>query len=160
MLPEDPPQPPRSFLDEEIATERFEARGLLVRCAIGFCMLFGLVFLAFWWTGSAVRFSADRVTSSNAPTYRIWGTVRDARSGQPVPWAVVEDDPAGQAPLFRTDADQNGAYSLLTLAEPHRLRISAVGRRTVELRIGKPWFVWWPRGEERLEIRLDADALQ
>ena len=133
---------------------------MIVRCAIGFCLLFGFVFLAFWWSGSAVRFSAGRMTAGNAPTYRIWGVVRDARSGGPIPWAVVEDDPSGDPPFFKTDADQNGNYSLLTLAEPHRVRISAAGHRAVELRIGRPWFVWWPRGEEKHEVRLDADALQ
>jgi hypothetical protein len=70
---------------------------------------------------------------------------------------VVEDDPAGLPPLYRTDADQNGDYSLLTLAEPHRLRISAGGHRAVELHIGKPWFAWWPRGEERRDVRIDAE---
>ena len=157
MHPEDHPDPPASFLQEEIAAERFEARRLAVRWAIGFALLFGGVFLAFWWSGAAVRFSAARVTAANAPSYRVFGTVRDARSGQPIAWAVVEDDPAGAAPLFRTDADQNGSYSLLTIAEPHRLRISAVGHRPLELRVGKPWFVWWPRGEEQREPRLDPE---
>ena len=158
MPPEDPSDRPRSFLDEELAQERFEARGLLIRWIVGFCLLFAVVFLAFWWSGSAVRFGSARVTASNAPTYRIWGTVRDARSGEPIPWAVIEDDPAGNPPFFKADADQNGVYSLLTLAEPHRLRISAAGHRTADLRVGRAWFVWWPSGEERHEIRLDPDS--
>ena len=156
-MPSEDPDRPGSFLEEEIAEERFEARRLLVRWVIGFGLLFGAVFLALWWSGSAVRFGAARVTASNAPTYRVWGTVRDARSGQPIAWAVVQDDPEGAGPLFRADADQNGAYSLLTIAEPHRLRITAVSHRTLELRVGKPWFVWWPRGEERLDPRMDPE---
>jgi hypothetical protein len=91
------------------------------------------------------------------PTYRIWGSVRDAKSGEPIPWVAVEDDPAGDPPYFRTEADQDGAYSLLTLAEPHNVRISANGYRVSTLHIGKPWFIWWPRGEERHEIRLNPE---
>ena len=128
-----------------------------MRWAIGFALLFGVVFLAFWWSGSAVRFGAARVTATNAPSYRVFGAVRDARSGDPIAWAVIEDDPAGAPPLFRTEADQNGSYSLLTIAEPHRLRISAPGHRTQEVRVGKPWFVWWPRGEERRDLRMDPE---
>jgi hypothetical protein len=112
------------------------------------------VFFAFWWSGSAIRFGAERVTASNTPTYRIWGTVLDAQTRKPIPWAAVEDDPAGNPPYFRTDADQNGAYSLLTLAEPHVVRISANGYRTAILNIGRAWFIWWPRGEERHEVKL------
>ena len=157
MDPEDTPEPPGTFLDEEIAEERFEARRLMVRLAVGFALLFGVVFLAFWWSGSAVRFGAARVTASNTPTFRLWGTVRDARSRQPIPWAVVEDDPAGDPPLFRTDADQNGAYSLLTLAAPHRVRITAGGYRPLELSVGRAWFVWWPQGEEEHELKLEPE---
>ena len=156
MHSEDPDRP-HSFLHEEIEEERFEARRLLIRSAVGFVLLFGAVFLAFWWSGSAIRFGAARLTASNTPTYRVWGSVRDASSGDPIPWVAVEDDPAGDPPYFRTDADQDGAYSLLTLAEPHNVRISANGYRSVTLRIGKPWFVWWPRGEERHEIRLGPE---
>ena len=62
-----------------------------------------------------------------SPTWRISGTVRDAVTREPVPWALVEDDPAGQPPFFRTDADYRGAFELVTLAEPHRIRASAPG---------------------------------
>lgn len=147
----------RSFLDEEIAAERFEVRRHLLRLAAAFALLFGAVFLAFWWSGSAVRFSAERVTAGNAPTYRIWGVVRDVKTGQPVPWAAVEDDPSGDPPLFRSSADQLGAYSLLTLAEPHLVRFSAVGYRPLSRRVGRQWFVWWPKGQERDDIQLIPD---
>jgi hypothetical protein len=153
-VPQHLPERQNSFLDEEIASERVEVRRLLLRWAAGFVILFGAVFLAFWWSGSAVRFSAARLTGSNPPTYRVWGDVRDARSGQLIPWAALEDDPAGDPPLFRAQADRNGAYSLLTLAEPHRIRVSAVGYLPTVLRVGKPWFIWWPRGDERRDISL------
>jgi carboxypeptidase family protein len=157
VQPEDPPDPQQSFLEEEIQTERSEARRLMVRTSIGFVALFGFVFFAFWWSGSAIRFGAARVTATNAPTYRVWGTVRDAQSGLPIPWAAVEDDSSGDPPYFRTDADATGAYALLTLATPHRVRISAVGYRAVMVRVGKPWFIWWPRGEERFDTTLQPD---
>lgn len=148
------PDPQRSFLQEEIEEERSESRRLLFRWGIAFALLFGLVFLAFWWSGAAIRFGASRVIAANVPSYRVWGTVRDAASGQPIPWASVEDDPGGNPPFFRTDADAAGAYSLQTLAEPHQVRISAVGYRAVVERVGRPWFMWWPRGAEHRDVRL------
>jgi hypothetical protein len=146
--------PQRSFLQEEIEDERVESRRLLIRWVVAFVLLFGLVFLAFWWSGSAIRFGAQRVTPANTPTYRVWGTVRDANSGQPIPWAAIEDDPSGNPPFFRTDADAGGAFSVQTLAEPHQVRISASGYRPRVERVGRPWFLWWPRGAEKHEVRL------
>lgn len=151
------PDPLRSFLQEEIEDERVESRRLLIRWIAAFVLVFGFVFLAFWWSGSAVRFGAARVTAASAPTYRVWGTVRDANTGQPIPWATIEDDPAGNPPLFRADADASGSYSLQTLAEPHEVRISAVGYRPALERVGKPWFVWWPRGAESHDVRLKPE---
>jgi hypothetical protein len=152
------PDPQRSFLQEEIEDERLESRRLLLRWTVAFVLLFGLVFLAFWWSGSAIRFGAARVAAANSPTYRVWGTVRDAKSGQPIPWAAIEDDAAGNPPFFHTDADAAGSYSLLTLAEPHQVRISASGYRPLTARVGRPWFVWWPRGSERCDVRLTPET--
>jgi hypothetical protein len=126
----------------------------MIRMSVGFAALFGFVFLAFWWSGSAIRFGAARVTASNPPTYRVWGVVRDAQYGRAIPWAVVEDDSAGDPPLFRCDADAAGVYELLTLAAPHQVRISAVGYHPLSLRVGRPWFVWWPRGDEHHDVLL------
>jgi hypothetical protein len=151
---DDSPDTQQSFLEEEIQTERSETRRLMVRMAAGFAALFAFVFFAFWWSGSAIRFGASRVTGSNTPTYRVWGTVRDAQSHQPIPWAAIEDDAAGSPPFFRTDADATGVYALLTLAAPHAVQISAVGYHPISVRIGKPWFIWWPRGEERIDVTL------
>ncbi|MBS1856262.1 MAG: carboxypeptidase regulatory-like domain-containing protein [Acidobacteria bacterium] len=139
-----------------------ELRHLLVRHALRiaaiFFVVFGAVFFAFRWSGAAVRFGAMRAAGAAAPTWRVTGVIRDARTGEPIPWASVEDDPAGRPPLFRADADIEGRYDLLTLAEPHRLRVSAPGYRTRVLRIGRIWYLWLPRGEERSNPRLDPST--
>lgn len=119
-----------------------------------FALLFGCVFLAFWWAGSAVRFGAARAADRSSPTWRVFGTVSDATTHQPIPWAVVEDDPAGQPPFFRADANYKGVFNLVTLAEPHRIRASAPGYGTVFLSIGRAWFVWMPQGKEGKNIGL------
>jgi hypothetical protein len=125
-----------------------------LRLAIVFALLFGGVFFAFWWAGSAVRFSAARAGDRSLPTWRVSGTVRDALTHQPIPWALVEDDPAGPPPFFRTDAGYGGDFLLITLAEPHRIRVSAPGYHPVSVDIGRPWFVWMPRGNEKKNIDL------
>ena len=119
-----------------------------------FALLFGGVYFAFWWAGSAVRFSAARAGDRSLPTWRVWGTVRDALTRQPIPWALVEDDPGGQPPFFRADADYHGVFELVTLAAPHRVRVSAPRYRPLLLDIGRAWFVWMPRGNEKKNIEL------
>jgi hypothetical protein len=116
--------------------------------------LFGCVFFAFWWAGSAVKFTAARAADRSVPTWIVAGLVLDAVTRQPIPWAVVEDDPAGQPPYFRTDANVRGFFFLSTLAEPHRLRASAPGYSTQFISIGRAWFVWMPRGRENRNIEL------
>jgi hypothetical protein len=125
-----------------------------VRLAAVFILLFGCVFFAFWWAGSAVRFSAARAGDRSFPTWRVSGTVRDAVTHQPIPWAVVEDDPAGSPPFFRADADFHGAFELVTIAERHRIRVSAPGFHPLVLDIGPAWFVWMPQGKEHKNIEL------
>jgi hypothetical protein len=125
-----------------------------LRLAIVFALLFGGVFFAFWWAGSAVRFGAARAGDRSLPTWRISGTVRDALTHQPIPWALVEDDPAGAPPFFRTDAGYSGDFELVTLAEAHRIRVSAQGYHPLLVDIGRAWFVWMPRGNEKKNIDL------
>jgi hypothetical protein len=143
---------------EEAETGELDSAGVWLRPALRltvvFALLFGGVLFAFWWAGSAVRFSAARAGDRSAPTWRVSGTVRDAVTHQPIPWALVEDDPAGQPPLFRAEADYTGIFELLTLAEPHRVRVSAPGYRPILLEIGRAWFVWMPRGSEKKIIDL------
>lgn len=126
----------------------------VLRLAIVFGLLFGCVFFAFWWAGSAVRFGAARAADCSFPTWRVSRTVRDAVTHQPIPWALVEDDPAGRPPFFRADAGYGGVFELFTLAEPHRIRVSAPGYRPLLLNIGWAWFVWMPRGNEQKNIDL------
>jgi hypothetical protein len=73
---------------------------------------------------------------------------------EPVPWALIEDDPEGQPPFFRTDADYHGIFDLMTLAEPHRIRASAPGYHPSVLNIGRLWFLWMPGGNEKKNIEL------
>lgn len=126
----------------------------VLRLAIIFALLFAGVFFAFWWAGSAVRFSAARAADRTTPTWRISGTVRDALTHQPIPWALVEDDPAGTPPFFRAEADYSGAFELVTLAESHRIRVSAPGYHPQSVSIGRAWFAWMPRGNEKKNIDL------
>lgn len=125
-----------------------------LRLAVVFALLFGCVFFAFWWAGSAVRFGAARAGDRTAPTWRVSGTVRDAVTHQPIPWAVVEDDPAGQPPYFCAAAGYGGVFELVTLAELHRIRVSAPGYHALFLDIGRAWFIWMPRGNEQKNIDL------
>jgi hypothetical protein len=146
------------FRPEDESEEAVEMRRLFVRTALrmaaAFALLFAGVFFAFWWSGSAVRFGAARAADRSTPTWKVSGNVRNSLTHMPVPWALVEDDPAGSPPFFRTDADHSGAYELLTLAEPHRLRVSSPGFRSSTAEVGRAWFLWMPRGSERKDLEL------
>ena len=145
---------PVSFLEEETANERSEARRQLLRWSLSFTLLFCGVFLAFWWSGSAVRFGAARVADRSVATYRISGIIRNAITRDPVAWASIDDDPSGRPPFYHADADQDGAYQILTLAEPHQLRIRAAGFKPLVVSVGRQWFLWWPRGAEQRDLDL------
>ena len=125
-----------------------------VRMTAAFALLFGGVFFAFWWSGSAIRFGAARAADRATPTWRVTGIVRNSLTGEPVPWALVEDDPGGRPPFFRCDADQAGAYELLTFAEPHRLRVSSPGYQPSTVEVGRAWFLWMPSGGEKKGMEL------
>ena len=148
----------REFRPEDESEEAADLRQLFVRTALrltaAFALLFGLVFFAFWWSGSAIRFGAARAANRAAPAWRISGTVRNSLTGQPIPWATVEDDPAGRPPFFRADADYKGAYELVTLAEPHKVRVSAPGYLQTQVEVGRAWFLWMPSGVETKSIEL------
>jgi hypothetical protein len=148
----------REFQPEDESEEAEELRALFMRTALrmaaAFALLFGGVFFAFWWSGSAIRFGAARAAERAVPTWQISGIVRNSLSGEPIAWASVEDDPAGRPPFFRADADHAGAYELLTFPEPHRLRISSPGFRPSTVEIGRPWFLWSPKGREKKDIQL------
>lgn len=145
------------FWEEQSADDQRDLRKQIVRWAILFALLIAGVVFAFWWAGSAVHFSASRVEQTTGPTYRVTGIVRDAATGQPVPWAEITDDPAGRPPFFHASADRFGAYELLTIAELHNVRVSALGYRPATFPVGKAWYVWLPRGSEKLDIKLQKE---
>ena len=58
--------------EEQTESGDFWIRSVL-RLAIIFALLFGGVFFAFWWAGSAVRFSAARAGDRSLPTWRVSG---------------------------------------------------------------------------------------
>ena len=148
---------PASFEEEETADLRAHFLRQTLRSALAFGLLFGGVFLALWWSGSAIRFGASRVVDRAQTTWRVTGTVRDAATGKPIPWAAVADDPGGRPPFYRTDADQSGRFDLLTLPEPHQIRVTAPGYRTILVRIGRAWFLWLPQGREHRDIEIDPE---
>jgi hypothetical protein len=148
---------PATFEEEEAADLRRHFLRQAIRLTLAFGLLFALVFFAFWWSGSAIRFGASRVAERAETTWRITGIVRDGVTRKPVPWAVVADDPSGRPPFFHTDADQGGAFELLTLPEPHRIQVSAPGYRTMTIPIGRSWFLWLPQGREKRDIEIFPD---
>src|ERR1035441_9122260 len=142
---------------EEAPSGALESDGMLrpaLRLAILFAVPFGGMLVGCWGAGSGVRFSAARAGDRSVPTWRVSGTVRDAVPHQPIPWALVEDDPGGQPPFFRGVAAYSGIFELITLAEPPRVRVSAPRYRPLFLDIGRAWFVWMPRGNEKKNIEL------
>jgi hypothetical protein len=145
---------PASFDEEEAADLRRHFGRQAIRLALAFGLLFAVVWAAFWWSGSAIRFGASRVAERAETTWRIIGTVRDGVTRKPVPWAAVADDPGGLPPFFHTDADQSGVFELLTLPEPHQIRVSASGYKTLTVRVGRAWFLWLPQGREKRDIEI------
>ena len=155
MLPED--LRPATFDEEETADLRRAFLRQAIRLTLAFALLVAFVFLALSWSGAAVRFGASRVGDRGTPTWSVTGTVRDAVTHEPVPWARIEDDPAGPPPFFHTDADQGGGFELLTLSEQHRMIVSAPGYRPYKVHVGRVWFLWMPRGKERQDVALSPE---
>ena len=152
MLPED--LRPATFDEEETADLRRAFLRQAIRLTLAFALLIFFVFLALSWSGAAVRFGASRVADRGTPRWTIAGTVRNAATQEPIAWAKIDDDPAGQPPFFHADADQSGGFELLTLSEPHRVIVSAPGYRPHKLRVGRVWFLWMPSGRERQDVTL------
>ena len=125
--------------------------------AVAFLALFGFVFLAFWWSGSAIRYGAGRVTDSVGASYQVAGSVADKKTGKPVPWAEVQTDFASGPQFYSTTADRNGEYALLTLPERHRLIVRANGYHAASITVGRQWFAWLPHGSERRNVELTPE---
>lgn len=147
----------REFWQEEEFNERREMGRFYVKWGLVFAGLIAFAAFALWWAGSALSFSASRVSGSGKPSYKVFGAVIDARSGAPVPWAKIQDDPEKRPPLFETSADFHGKFELLTLPEPHNLVIAAYGHKPKRIPIGKTWYLWMPSGEEEIEVSLDPE---
>jgi hypothetical protein len=144
----------QNFLDEERQEDRVALHRTLARWIIAFLVIFAFAAMAFWWSGSAVRYSAARVQNRTNPTYQVTGVITDSRTHQPVPWAEISTEFQFGGAFFSTTTDQNGQYSINTLAEPHDLVIKANGYQTSRIHIGKQWFSWTPRGSETQNSEL------
>jgi hypothetical protein len=147
----------QNFLDEERQEDRVSLHRSLVRWGLAFLTIFCFAGMAFWWSGSAVKYSAARVQNRSKPTYQVTGVVTDARTRQPIPWAEISTDFQFGGAFFSTTTDQNGQYSLNTLAEPHDLIVKANGYQSARVPVGRQWFSWTPRGSERRDAELAAN---
>jgi len=154
---EERPETPEFWRDQE-REARGEMRRQTVRWGLIFAAILASVIFVVWWATSAIGFSASRVEATTAATWRVWGTVRDARTGAPVAWAQVGDDPAGRPPLFGVTAAVDGAYDLTTIAEPHEVVATALGYRAKRTRIGRGWYLWLPKGSEQADIALEPES--
>ena len=157
MADEERPETPEFWRDQE-REARGEMRRHALRWSLLFAAIFACVFFALWWAGSAVSFSASRVETTTAATWHVWGTVRDARTGAPVAWAQIRDDPAGRPPLFGATAALDGSYELTTIAEPHEVVATALGYRAKKIGIGRSWYLWMPKGSEQADIALEPES--
>jgi hypothetical protein len=155
VLPDD--LRPATFDEEDSADTRRQFVRLAIRLTLAFVLLFFFVFMAFTWSGAAVRFGASRVADRGTPTWSVLGTVRNAVTHEPIPWATIDDDRTGQGPYFHADADRLGNFEFLTLSEPHRMVVAAHGYRPYTVRVGRVWFLWLPRGNERRDVELSPE---
>jgi hypothetical protein len=145
---------PQNFLEEERTQDRLALHRTLAKWIVAFIVIFCGAALAFWWSGSAVQYSAARVQNRSNPTYQVTGVITDSRTHQPIPWAEVSTDFKFGGAFFSTSADQDGRYSINTLAEPHDLVVKANGYQQGRIHIGKQWFSWTPQGSERRDGEL------
>jgi hypothetical protein len=148
---------PREFWQEEAERERGEMRRIVLRWLLVMFVFLAVLGFALWWSSSAVHFGASRVKQTTSATYRVFGTVRDSETGQPVPWAEVADEQSGRGPYFQTTAGLYGVYELVTLAEPHQVLIRAYGYKTAVRRVGKAWYLWMPSGQQQLDVALEPE---
>ena len=147
----------QNFYDEERTEDRVALHRTMARWILAFVVIFCFAAMAFWWSGSAVQYSAARVQNRSNPTYLVSGTITDSRTHQPIPWAEISTDFQFGGAFFSTTTDQNGQYSINTLAEPHDLIVKANGYRSSRIHVGKQWFSWTPHGSEAEDSQLTPD---
>lgn len=145
----------QNFLDEERQEARASFHRSIVRWGLAFVAIFAMAAMAFWWSGSAFRYSTARVQQRSRPTYEITGVITDSRTHKPIPWAEVSTDFQFGGAFFSTTADLDGQYTIETLAEPHDLVVKANGYQSARLHVGKQWFSWTPKGSERRDVALN-----
>ncbi len=134
-----------------------QLRKYALRWAIVFATLVGLMGFALWWSSRALNYGASRIQSTARATYKVHGVVVDKTTGKPVAWADLEDDPALRPPRYRTSADFGGKFELVTLPEPHQIVVSALGYKPGVHLTGKDWYLWMPKGEEKVRIELEPE---
>jgi hypothetical protein len=134
-----------------------QLRKYALRWAMLFVVLIALMGGVLWWSSAALEFSASRIKESTRATYKVKGVVIDRTTGRPVAWAGIEDDPQSRPPRFRTSTDHTGHFELLTVAEPHRLIVTALGYQAGSHRTGKDWYLWMPKGEEEVRIEIEPE---
>lgn len=145
------------FWRDEISDDRKQIRRMILRWGLVFVVVLVGIMFAIWWAGEALKFSTSRLDESTVARYKITGVVRNAATGEPIPFASIEDGPDGRPPLFGATADLHGSYILMTIAEPHTIQISALGYKAAEQRIGKIWYRWFPYGSEQLNFALQPE---
>ncbi len=159
MVDDDRRVSPEFWRDEEVE-HRVDMRRQFYRWLLLFSVVLAFFAFALWWAASVVHFSAARIQFRSTATWRVWGTVRDARTGTPVPWTHLRDDPLSRPPLFETTAGANGSYELVTIAEPHDVFVSRLGYRQTKVRVGRRWFLWTPEGSQQVDITIEPDNPQ
>jgi hypothetical protein len=147
----------KEFWQEQREANRKELLRFSLRWGIVLAAISAIFGWMLWRSSSAVDFAASRVEANTPARYKITGTVRDAVTSKTVPWPVIADSPEGSPPHFHTTGKHDGTFELWTIAEPHNVVISALGYRSVTVRVGKAWYLWMPSGEEKFEIRLDPE---
>jgi hypothetical protein len=138
------------------SSERRVFERLLVRCAIVFGVLLGGLSVLFWMLAQGIQRGTAQMQNPGASTYAVKGTVRDARTGRPVPWVEVADDAASHVSPQRATGDLHGSFLLQTRADPHPIRVTALGYRPRTVWVGSRWFFWASRGEQ-VEVKLEPE---
>lgn len=91
-----------------------------IRLALALGLLFAVVWVAFWWSGSAIRFGASQVEERAETTWRIIRTVRGWRNAEARSTGRrCRTGPQGWlASFFHTDANHSEVFELSRRRNP------------------------------------------
>lgn len=146
------------FWQEEERAARREMGRQFARWLVIFAAMFFFGCFVIWWAGQTVRYGAARSANHHAPPeWRIYGIVRDAQTGEAVPFAGIADGPDARQPRFHSMADHLGHFELHTLPERHEVTASALGYRPRTVKVGREWYAWMPSGDERVDFHLSRE---